>query len=110
MVRTDFDVGGLLVDVDGDGVALDVGFDGEVTEELDGEDPRLELAVLGADEDAARPSDGEGLHGLHGAADAESVMLMRRGDAVDGERGKRDEGLGAERSSREENGEEGLHS
>ncbi len=53
--------GRLLVDVDGNGVALDVGLDGEVAEDFDGQDPGLECAVLLAEEDAALAGDGEGL-------------------------------------------------
>lgn len=63
-VGADFNGGGLLVDVDGDAVALDVGFNCEVGEELDGDDPGFEDSVLLADEDAALTGHGEGFQGL----------------------------------------------
>ena len=69
VVGADLDLGGLRVDGDGDAIALEIGLDGEVGEELDGEDPGFELAVLGTDEDAAGASYGEGLDGLGGAVD-----------------------------------------
>jgi len=72
VVWADFDVGRLGIDFDGDGVAFEVGLDGQVAEELDGEDPRFELAILGAHEDSAGAGYGERLRGLRGAADGES--------------------------------------
>ena len=63
-VGADFDRGRLRVDVDGDAVALDVGFDGEVGEDFDGKNPGLEDAVLLAEEDAVFAGDGEGLFGF----------------------------------------------
>ena len=60
-VRTHFNLGGLLVHVDGNGVALDVGFDGEVREQLHRKNPGFEGAVLLAEHDSALAGDGEGL-------------------------------------------------
>ncbi len=79
MVGADLDVGRLWVDGDGDGVAFEVGFESEVAEELDGENPRLELAVLGADEDTARAGYSEGLRRLCRAADDEACLGEREG-------------------------------
>ena len=64
-VGPDLDGGGLAVDVDRDGVPIDFGLDGEVREELDGQHPGLEGAVLLADQHAALAGDGEGLVGLY---------------------------------------------
>jgi hypothetical protein len=68
-VRADLDGGGLLVDVDGDAVACDVGLNGEVGEKLYGKDPGFKSAVLLADEDTALACDREGLEGLGVGAD-----------------------------------------
>jgi hypothetical protein len=82
-IGADFDGGGLLVDVDGDAVAFDVGFDCEVGEDLDGENPGFEGAVLLADDDAVLAGDGEGLERLcvgadHGAGVVECDGGYRR--------------------------------
>ena len=45
-IGANFDLRGLLVHVDGNGVALDIGFDGEVRKQLDGQNPGFEGAVL----------------------------------------------------------------
>src|SRR5271170_2197489 len=71
MVGADFDVGCLGIDGNGHCVALNVGFDGETTQELYGEYPGFELAVLRADEDAAWTGYGERLRGLDGTRDDE---------------------------------------
>ena len=71
VIGADFDVGGLRVDWDRDGVTLEIGFDGEMTEELDGEYPGLELAVLRAYDDALIAGYGEGVGGLGGARDGQ---------------------------------------
>jgi hypothetical protein len=54
----------LGVDVDGDGVAFDVGLDGEVREELERHEPGFEGAVLLAQDYAALSGYGEGLLGF----------------------------------------------
>ena len=69
VVGEDVDLGGGGVEFDGDGVAVDLGADGEVAEELDGQDPCLEGAFLLADEDPAGAGDGEGLAGDDAAMD-----------------------------------------
>ncbi len=86
-VGADLDGGGVLVEVDGNGVASDAGLDGEVGEELDGENPRLERAVLTAEEDAVRAGDGEGLLGLDGGAENGAGDIKR--DGGDGRQGGR---------------------
>ena len=68
-------------------VAFDVGFDGEVREELDGQDPGFEGAVLLADEDAVFAGDGEGFEGSVGArrtGPAVSKAMGAMGERVDG--------------------------
>ena len=51
-VGADFDRGRLRIDVDGNAVAFDVGFDGEVGEDFNGKNPGLEDSVLLTEEDA----------------------------------------------------------
>jgi hypothetical protein len=63
-VGADLDLRGLLIHVDGHGVALDVGLDGQVREQLDRQHPGLECAVLLAQHDAALAGHGEGLERL----------------------------------------------
>ena len=77
VVGLDFDVGRLRIDGNRDGVAFEIGFDGEVTEELDGEYPRFEGAILSADQDAAIPGYGERLRGLGGAVDRQTGLGER---------------------------------
>jgi hypothetical protein len=91
-IGADLDGGGLLIDVDGYAVALDVGFDCEVGEELDGENPGLEGAVLLTNEEAALAGDGEGFGGTGGGAEDGA-------GGVKGEGGDGGEGLGVGRDS-----------
>ena len=60
-IGADFDFCGLLIHIDGDGVALDLGLDGHVREELYGERPGFEDAVLLTENDGALAGNGEGL-------------------------------------------------
>ena len=60
-VRANLDLRCLAVHLDRDRVALDVGLDGEVRQQLDGQQPRFESAVLLADKNAALAGNGEGL-------------------------------------------------
>ena len=95
-VGPDFDLCGLLVDVDGHGVVLNLGLDGEVAEDLCGQDPGLECAVLLAEENAALAGYGEGLEGFGVGLDDGA-----RGVEGDGEQGieNRRGGLGQDRGS-----------
>ena len=70
-VGEDFDICRLRIYGDGDGVALEVGFDGQVAQELYWEYPGLELAVLRAYDHALFAGYGEGVCGLGGAGDGQ---------------------------------------
>jgi hypothetical protein len=60
-VRTDFDFGRLLVDIDGNRVTLDVSLDRQVREQLYREHPGFKGPVLLAEQDAALAGHGEWL-------------------------------------------------
>ena len=60
-VGADFDLRGLPVHVDGHVVAFDVGFDGQVREQLDGQQPSFEGAVLSSGQHTAFARYGKGL-------------------------------------------------
>src|SRR6202034_2207245 len=91
-IGMDFDFRGLLIDVDGNAVACDVGLDCEMRKELDGEDPGFEGAVLLTDEDAALTGYGKGLEGLGMGADDGAGVI--EGDGCEGrEHGRELRGL-----------------
>ena len=73
------DLCGLLVDVDGNGVPLDVRLDGQVAQDLDGEDPRFECTVLLPHEDAAFACHREGLLRFRVGADDRAGGVKRNG-------------------------------
>ena len=75
------------VDVDGDGVVLDVGLNGQVGEDLDRQHPRFEGSVLLAEEDAVLAGDGEGLERFRmGADDRAGVVERDRSEGSEGGR------------------------
>ncbi len=65
------------VDVNGDIVAFDLGLDGEVTDELDGEDPGFEAAILLTEESATFAGDGEGFFRFDVLAESNGVVGER---------------------------------
>ena len=86
-VGADLNGAGLLVHIDGNAVALDSGFDGEVREQLDRQNPGFEGSILLTEKDAAFAGDGVGLFGLSGS-------VKDRPRSVKGERGEGGEGGG----------------
>jgi hypothetical protein len=78
-------LGSQFIHVDGDTIALDLHFNGEVGEELDGEHPRFKGAVLLAEENAPLARDGKWLDGLGmGPDDGTGVVKPEGRDGIEG--------------------------
>ena len=62
-VRMNLNLGGVGLQIDGHRVAFDLGANGHVADQFDGQNPRFERALLLAEHNALRPRDGEGKTG-----------------------------------------------
>ncbi len=75
MVGRHFDLGGLIVDVDGNGIVLELGDHAKVREQLDRPGPGFKAAILLTDKGAALACDRHRLERLGVLADGEIVRI-----------------------------------